>query len=181
MSYATAYQAVSIDLPFGRASGGAGNDTLARFEDVRGGHGDDVLYGDDGENTIWGGDGIDLLVGLRGNDALRGDDGGDVIDGGDGLDYVIRGAGDDRIFGGDGDDRLTGGDGRDAFVFRAAEDGTNRITDFQIGTDRIDVTDLLDDLPGLGESYVGHITAGWAGDGSAARLSAWVGSGRANR
>ncbi|MDG2535385.1 calcium-binding protein [Sphingomonas sp. HITSZ_GF] len=73
-----------------------------------------------------------------------------VINGGDGGDYLAGsssaaerlegGAGDDILVGGGGD-TLTGGAGRDIFAFTRGT-GTDTITDFVSGTDRIDLTAL---------------------------------------
>lgn len=69
---------------------------------------------------------------------------------------IIKGeAGNDEITGGAGNDTLTGGFGADTFVWELADKGTNgrpaidRITDFNIAEDRLDLRDLL-----VGESQV---------------------------
>jgi hypothetical protein len=71
-------------------------------------------------NTLVGGGGHDLLIGMAGDDTLFG------------------GAGDDTLFSGTGDDRLTGGAGADVFVF-AADGQQDLVTDFEFGTDRLDL------------------------------------------
>ena len=38
-----------------------------------------------------------------------------------------------------GNDTITGGDGADIFVFTKGENGTDTITDFSTGTDKIDI------------------------------------------
>ena len=48
---------------------------------------------------------------------------------------------DDRLYGGAGDDTLTGGWGTDTFVF-AAGHGDDTITDFFLGGDKIDLTQI---------------------------------------
>jgi uncharacterized protein len=54
--------------------------------------------------------------------------------------------GDDRIAGGPGADVLTGGAGSDTFVYTSLRDAQDRITDFTPGTDRIDLSALLQGL-----------------------------------
>ncbi|MBD0865359.1 MAG: hypothetical protein GDA36_07010 [Rhodobacteraceae bacterium] len=65
-----------------------------------------------------------------------GDGGDDVLSGGVGNDTVMGGNGNDTVIGGNGNDTLTGGNGADTFVF-AAGSGTDTITDFGTGADRI--------------------------------------------
>jgi Ca2+-binding RTX toxin-like protein len=67
------------------------------------------------------------------------------ISGTDGDDALVGGAGDDTLDGGWGGEILTGGEGADTFVFRAWEGGAvsggpERITDFQLGIDRVATT-----------------------------------------
>ena len=66
-----------------------------------------------------------------------GGDGPDDLFGGDGNDTLSGGGGDDRIVGGPGDNRLEGGVGSDIFAFYGKSFGTNVITDFTPGEDRI--------------------------------------------
>lgn len=74
------------------------------------------------------GNGLDNhLTGNAGSNRLDGAWGNDVIDGG---------AGDDVLIGHRGDDVLTGGAGADEFHFDA-QGGTDRITDFDAGEDRL--------------------------------------------
>jgi Ca2+-binding RTX toxin-like protein len=63
------------------------------------------------------------------------------IDGGAGIDTITGSAGNDLIIGGTGNDTLTGGAGADTFRYGAGA-GADRINDFVIGTDRIDLRDL---------------------------------------
>ena len=104
--------------------------------------GDDVLNGDAGADALWGGDGDDRLSGGDGGDILNGGAGADTLDGGAGSDSLQGGAGNDRLDGGTGNDRLTGGDGDDVFRFTPRE-GSDRITDFGNGTDRLEFTSGL--------------------------------------
>lgn len=163
--YFYAPDAVSVDLYLGRATGGAGNDTLTGIEDVVGSAFGDTIYGDaagnrfdgdDGDDvlmgyggadtllggydydTLTGGDGNDDLDGESGNDILRGGNGLDVLLGGRGNDVLMGGAGADTLQGGSGKDKLAGGAGADRFVFASAPaSGLDTITDFLSGRDRI--------------------------------------------
>lgn len=96
---------------------------------------------------------IENVTGSIGDDILRGD----------GRMNVIRGGfGEDTIDGGGGADRLTGGEGRDRFVF---DDGdanvritdvagnvtVDRITDFDLGVDVIDLSRIDADTTAAGD------------------------------
>ena len=75
---------------------------------MRGTNGDDDLYGNSRNNTIFGLGGWDLLVGYGGND---------LLDGGSGDDLLKGGSGSDSLWGGRGKDLLVGGGGPDDFWF----------------------------------------------------------------
>lgn len=131
------YAGVTIDQIFG----GSGNDSLS------GRSGNDRLLGGAGNDTLNGGAGRDLLNGGAGNDTLLGQSGADTLLGRSGADRLSGGAGNDRLSGGvgndilageSGDDVLSGGAGRDRFQFSKG-DGADRITDFQIGLDLIEI------------------------------------------
>ncbi len=92
-----------------------------------------------GADVISGGKGKDTLYGKKGTDTLKGDKGDDKLYGGKGDDKVKGGKGDDKLWGGKGDDKLTGGAGKDVFVFKKQE-GSDVITDFQNGKDKIDLS-----------------------------------------
>ena len=72
----------------------------------------------------------DKLIGTSGADSIRGLGGDDTVEGG---------FGDDRLDGGAGADVLRGGAGRDTFVFRAREGANDRVEDFQVGVDRLEL------------------------------------------
>ena len=67
--------------------GGVAEDTIRNIENVQGGSGDDVLFGDGLANELRGLGGLDILRGGGGNDVL---DGGAGI--GDWADYIDKGA-----------------------------------------------------------------------------------------
>ena len=77
-----------------------------------------------------GGAAADSLVGGAGADLIFGQVGNDTIRGGGGNDILMDGAGNDNLY---------GGAGADIFVI-SADDGWNRIFDFEPGVDRIDLT-----------------------------------------
>ncbi|HEY9694355.1 MAG TPA: lamin tail domain-containing protein [Oculatellaceae cyanobacterium] len=52
----------------------------------------------------------------------------------------------ERIVGFEGHDLITGGGGRDEFIYKSFRDVGDRITDFEIGIDKIVLTELLDSL-----------------------------------
>ena len=97
--------------------------------------GNDTFHGSDAYNwTMNGGGGADTLTGGKGNDHL---------DGGAGADHLDGASGNDVISGGSGADFLTGGAGSDTFVYTAVAGSTpsahDTITDFTVGTDKIDL------------------------------------------
>ncbi|MEC4890329.1 MAG: calcium-binding protein [Nitrospira sp.] len=93
-----------------------GSDADERFES---GGKDDHLYG---------GSGVDLLIGNGGGDQLDGGAGIDTLLGGAGNDLLEGGSGSDRLDGGLDNDILQGGEGFDTYIIRAV-DGADTITD----------------------------------------------------
>lgn len=89
-----------------------------------------------GDDVMTGGTKNDVLKGRAGGDAVLGGRGNDLVDGGTGDDWLVGGDGADRLIGGPGADTCIGGKGKDRFIL-AEGDGTDRIPDFQDGTDRI--------------------------------------------
>jgi Ca2+-binding RTX toxin-like protein len=74
-------------------------------------------------------------------------DGGNIVQGGNQVDTVTGGTGIDKIAGNGGADVLTGGAGNDVFKYRNANDSglgaaADRITDFTIGSDRLNFVKL---------------------------------------
>ena len=79
------------------------------------------------------------LAGHDGANRLTGNGGANTLDGGGGNDVLSGGGGNDWLIDGAGRDTLTGGAGADRFVLVA--DGTeDRITDFSLSQDQIDLT-----------------------------------------
>ncbi|MCG6111348.1 MAG: CAP domain-containing protein [Paracoccus sp.] len=125
--------------------GGLGNDVLDGNQGndrLEGQAGNDLLWGGDGNDTLVGGAGFDTLIGGNGSDLLNGGDGNDKLVGGAGSDTLQGGAGSDTLVGAQGNDLLTGGAGADTFVFYAGS-GSDRITDYQVGVDRLLIDDAI--------------------------------------
>ena len=150
-TYWSSLFAVTVDLEAGFGSAGhAEGDTLVSIETVLGSEfwGDTLsasntgsnLYGYGGDDTLIGRHGSDLLSAGSGDDQLSGGAGDDMLFGEDGDDALFGGDGNDLITAGIGDDTITGGAGRDQFKFRQG-DGTDVITDFESGQDRIIFSD----------------------------------------
>jgi Ca2+-binding RTX toxin-like protein len=129
------------------------------------------LTGNSGDNVLKGGAGHDVLKGMSGNDKLYGGSGNDKLEGGRGNDHLKGGTGDDRLNGGSGNDmlrggsgndKLTGGSGSDVFVFEKKV-GSDTITDFRTGHDKVDVSGLsgVDNLSDLYKWQSGSSTVVW--------------------
>jgi Ca2+-binding RTX toxin-like protein/arylsulfatase A-like enzyme len=153
VSYGSAGAAVEVSLAVAaaQATGGAGTDTLASFENILGSAYDDKLTGNDGTNLIAGGGGNDSLDGGLGFDtvsylsagagvsvnlAVAGpqDTGGAGIDTLTGFERIAGSAWNDRLIGdggsnridaGAGDDEVDGGAGTDEL---AGGDGIDRLS-----------------------------------------------------
>ncbi len=130
---------------------GAGNDMVdgaSGSDDIETTSGANTLYGGSGFDNIQGGSDSDTIFGGSGDDQISGGAGNDALFGGRGADTINGGNDNDMIVGGMGADALTGGSGADVFIFEYASDsyaGTrNRdtITDFEVGIDHIDLTDI---------------------------------------
>jgi len=108
-----------------------------RFDDVvvRGGDGDDVVridetagvalpFTDLTPTSIRGNDGDDTLLGGSGIESFRGGAGDDVVDGSRGNDIAVLGAGDDEFIWdpGDGSDSIEGRRGEDVMTFNGSND-----------------------------------------------------------
>ncbi|MEZ8625447.1 tandem-95 repeat protein [Vibrio splendidus] len=118
---------------------------------------DDMTYGDEdyhhklesysnaGVDIVQSGGGNDTVYGEEGVDLIFGGTGHDVLNGGSGDDAVRGGSGDDIIVGGLGDDILVGDDGTDLFqwVDQPFQDDVDTITDFDLGEDHLDISQLL--------------------------------------
>lgn len=119
---------------FDRIAGGPQDDR------IQGGSDGGILVGNEGADTIDGGDGIDVIYGFHLNEFFfwapmsGGTDLGDVLHGGSSDDTIYGGPGADEIRGARGNDRLFGESGADAMF---GDDGDDMIE----GGDDVDVVD----------------------------------------
>jgi parallel beta-helix repeat protein len=108
---------------------------------------------------------VPAIVGTEAAEKLSGGSDGELLFGGAGNDTLSGGLGDDVLVGGAGQDVLTGGTGSDLFRFTHALDSyrsadgsarnVDRITDFNVASDRIDVGGL--GFSGLGDGHGGTL------------------------
>jgi Ca2+-binding RTX toxin-like protein len=136
LSYSTSLQGVTVNLGAGTSSGGdAAGDVFLNFQNLSGSAAGDVLVGSAGANTI---------VGDAGND------------------YMFGAGGADLLIGGAGNDYLSGGAGNDIFYYSAPGFGSDEITDFTIGQDKMYIsTSIAANFAGMvifqygADAYVG--------------------------
>jgi Ca2+-binding RTX toxin-like protein len=133
--------------------GGLGNDiyVIDNLGDIfteNAGEGTDTLQtpftfditGTNLENLTLTGTGNINGTGDGNNNTLTGNAGNNTLIGGNGNDRLVGGNGNDRLLGDNGNDRLTGGNGLDSFVFASLGLGLDRITDFKIVDDTIELS-----------------------------------------
>ena len=102
---------------------------------------DEIVSGGNGADQILGNAGSDRLYGGNGDDRLDGGSGWDLLVGGNGQDWLSGGSGNDVLVGGKGNDILFGGSGADVFDFSKLSGESDRIMDFEVGIDKIHLTD----------------------------------------
>ena len=132
--------------PINTIIGTAGNDLLdgtSGADLIEGLAGDDRLRGFAGNDWLLGGEGNDMMRGGNGADKLEGGLGADNLRGGRGNDTLDGGAGDDILIGGRDADFLTGGGGLDTFAYDQVYQHYDTITDFELGLDKIDLSDIF--------------------------------------
>ncbi|ELM3616787.1 VWA domain-containing protein [Aeromonas sobria] len=146
----------------GNIAGGLLNVAVVGNDVLRGGDGNDILFGDsiyaDSIDGGWaafaaaypGATNSELRSLITAGHSSFGKDGSvggnDILDGGAGADILYGQKGDDLLIGGSGSDTLTGGAGKDTFKWSAADaGGTDVIKDFTTGTggDVLDISELL--------------------------------------
>jgi Ca2+-binding RTX toxin-like protein len=122
---------VGIDLTNRSGTAGAAvRDFYNSIENFIGTNFNDVIFGDLSAN---------IFIGMAGDDDLRGREGNDTLEGNAGNDNLRGDEGNDRLDGGVGNDILTGGTGDDIFVFNVTMDQQDRVEDFEIGSDQIEL------------------------------------------
>ncbi|MGK7903927.1 MAG: calcium-binding protein [Hormoscilla sp.] len=127
-------------------------DRLENPDGLRGGQGNDRLFGLDGDDMLLGGGGNDRIVGGRGDDLLEGGDGNDRLIG-------VRRRNGGKPPGWGEMDTLTGGAGSDTFVLGDAnyvyyddrDRGTMGVRDFAMITDFADGDTIQ--LKGIARDY----------------------------
>jgi len=92
------------------------------------GTGADVVYAGTSRGNDWTGAGNDIIFGEDGNDGLNGEGGNDIMIGGAGQDGLSGSEGDDIMAGGIDDDLMGGGPGMDAYICNQG-DGHDTIID----------------------------------------------------
>jgi Ca2+-binding RTX toxin-like protein len=155
VDYSGSSSGVSVSIAdnnnhFGDAEG----DTFDRIENLNGSSHDDILAGDAVANIISGGQGNDSLLGRTGNDTL------------------IGGEGNDSLSGGPGADTLTGSTGADTFIYQITPldtgptiDTCDFISDFEHGTDKIDLSTMDAALNKPGNDAFTFISGGFTDSG----------------
>ena len=133
-------------------SGAQESPSVSGFNAIRGTQGqdrlqgsqfNDLMEGKQGRDRLFGGAGDDILLGQRGRDFLHGGAGNDTLKGGRGNDQLTGGTGGDIVVGGLGDDVLIGGEGKDRFVYRSIADRGDRIKDFNLKDDLLDLSKIF--------------------------------------
>lgn len=98
---------------------------------------------------------ITFIGALGGSRSFTGNDGDGTYFGTVRADTIVAGSGDDWFHTFGGGDRLTSGGGSDTFFFSAgdlAKDASTEITDFAVGQDHLDLSDVLA-AAGAGQTY----------------------------
>ncbi|WP_152608518.1 calcium-binding protein [Croceibacterium mercuriale] len=130
-------EGTDVELAYNYADGGTGDDTIFA---TAFGDGDDYLI-----NEVSGGIGNDIIIarteGGYGESYIAGGSGADVLQVIGGFYNELYGqGGNDTLFGGTGIDIMSGGTEADRF-FIGLNNGADVITDFQVGSDTLVLTD----------------------------------------
>ncbi|MBV6626937.1 MAG: DUF4347 domain-containing protein [Rivularia sp. (in: Bacteria)] len=134
-------------------NGNFGNDIIqgnAGKDIIKGGSGNDEIAAGNDTDNINAGVGNDTVSGDAGNDQIKGAAGDDILNGGADNDWLLGNDGNDLLIGGLGKDFLNGGSGADVFYFDSANQGFDKILDFnpeqgdkiQVSASGFGITDL---------------------------------------
>lgn len=131
---------LNVNMVTGAVSdGGQGGQAFTNFENVVTADGNDSVTGTTGANLISTQGGNDTVLGGGGNDTILGGAGADRLDGGDGDDSLVGGDGNDTLIAGNNTgagDQLFGGAGNDYLVdsfWNATLDGGTGSDIFELG------------------------------------------------
>lgn len=91
-----------------------------------------TLFGEDGNDLLYGGSKVDYIYGGKGNDRIFGAEGNNKLFGDAGNDTIYSGSGKDLIDGGSGNDTIWLGGGQDTIVL-VSGNGIDKINNFQVG------------------------------------------------
>ena len=162
-TYETSLAAVTVDLRHAHGTANTGDalkDTYISIENFRLTAHDDSFFGANAPgaknsafglggadtftsgglgttNIFDGGDGADTFYGSAGKTVANGGNGNDMFYGGAGAEKFSGGAGSDILAGGRGNDILSGGSEADTFVFDRHDTGRDTVTDFELGSDKL--------------------------------------------
>ena len=112
-------------IEYVKAGGGDDIVKATNFQFVYGQGGNDKLYGKEAQDKLYGGSGNDLLIGGSNDDRLFGNSGNDILKGGSFDDRLSGGSGRDKLYGGSRDDKLIGGSGNDKLYGQKGNDKLN--------------------------------------------------------
>lgn len=132
---------------------------IVGIENLGGSSGDDQIVGSNLSNELRGLTGIDTILAQLGDDSVFGGDANDRLNGG---------AGNDLLNGGRGGDVLTGASGFDIFDYDNALESVagpdmDKIADFDVGRDKVDLTGIEDEVAGGGALSFAAAFTGVAG------------------
>ena len=137
-------------LGFNVIDGGSGIDTVS-FADRQDAVFVDLSYSSDILGHIEGFEILDddLIVNVEN---IAGSSNDDILSGNAGVNALRGNDGDDFLYGRGGADRLNGGKGVDTFFYNTANEGGDRIADFVIGTDKLQI--VSDNFGGIDASNI---------------------------
>ncbi|MBW4605588.1 MAG: phytase [Calothrix sp. FI2-JRJ7] len=89
---------------------------------IRGGAGDNTLFGASGDDNIYGSTGNDTIYAAEGNNLIRGGEGNNNLYAGAGNDYFDAGNGNNNFYAGEGNNRIFAGNGNNVVYAGAGND-----------------------------------------------------------